>query len=52
MTKSRATKGRKETRKIRNLAAKPAAIARVKGGATSVLMQACATGEHIKKVSI
>jgi hypothetical protein len=49
MAKPRTMNGRKDTRKIRGLAVKPAAIARVKGGAKT-LMEACATGEHIKKV--
>jgi hypothetical protein len=48
MAKPRTTKGRKQTRKIRDLALKPEAITRVKGGTT--LMQACATGKHFDKV--
>ena len=50
MAKPRTTKGRKQTCKIRDLASKPEAIARVKGGAT--LMEACATGKHIQKGTI
>jgi len=50
MAKPRTTKGRKQTRKVRDLAVKSEAITRVKGGTT--LMQACATGEHIKKAVI
>jgi hypothetical protein len=49
MAKAKAMKGRKATRKIRDLAVKPEAITRVKGG---ILMRACATGEHIKKAII
>jgi type VI protein secretion system component Hcp len=52
MAKAKAMKGRKETRKIRDLAVKPAAIARVKGGATTLLIKACATGAHIKKATL
>jgi hypothetical protein len=44
MAKPRTMKGRKETRKIRDLTVKPAAIARVKGGSR--------TGQHHGKIDI
>jgi uncharacterized protein YjcR len=51
MAKARTKKVRSEKRQVRDLGGK--AAAGVKGGqAPSVLMKACATGEHIKEATI
>ena len=51
MAKSGTKKARGDKRRVRDLGVK--AATQVKGGkAASVLMKACATGEHIKEATI